>query len=262
MLMAERFSQGAQNLNFQGTRVRADIMNSLQEKIVFLTGASHGIGRELALRLAREKARLAFCGRDREALEETARRVEKLTSTAPLFESFDLACERDLVAFYREVRSRMGVPDILINNAGFNSRKVLVWEMASEEFDAMMAVNLKAPFILLREAAPDMIARKSGHIVNILSTVCHFANEKMGVYTAAKRGLEGLMGVALKELRPYGVRVSAIYPGGVDTGFRPYPRPDYMRPESVAEAVCAVLCMPEDLVVHSFTFRPMVETNF
>jgi NAD(P)-dependent dehydrogenase (short-subunit alcohol dehydrogenase family) len=98
--------------------------------------------------------------------------------------------------------------------------------------------------------------------VNVLSTVCHFANETMGAYTTAKRGLDGLTAVLLKEARPHGIRVSAVYPGGTDTDFRPKRRPDYLRPESVAEAVYFTLATPEDLVVHGITFRPMVETNF
>jgi len=84
----------------------------------------------------------------------------------------------------------------------------------------------------------------------------------MGVYTAAKRGFEGWSRVLLKELRPHGIRVSAVYPGGTDTTFRAKNRPDCLRPESVAEAICAVLTLPEDLIVHDITFRPMVETNF
>jgi NADP-dependent 3-hydroxy acid dehydrogenase YdfG len=96
----------------------------------------------------------------------------------------------------------------------------------------------------------------------VLSTCCHFANENMGVYTATKTGLDGLTGVLRKEARAHGVRVSAVYPGGVDTTFRAGRRPEYLKAESVAEAIHAVLTLPEDLVVHSFTFRPMVESNF
>jgi NADP-dependent 3-hydroxy acid dehydrogenase YdfG len=107
-----------------------------------------------------------------------------------------------------------------------------------------------------------MKEKGGGHIVNILSTVCHFSVENMGVYTAAKKGLQGLTDVFRKEARPFNIRVTSIYPGGVDTEFRKVPRHDYMKPESVAEAVYSCLTFPEDLVVHHMTFRPMVETNF
>jgi NAD(P)-dependent dehydrogenase (short-subunit alcohol dehydrogenase family) len=114
----------------------------------------------------------------------------------------------------------------------------------------------------MREAFPDMRAAGGGRIVNILSTVCHFDNETMGAYTAAKKGLQGLTDVFRKEARPHNVHVISIYPGGTDTAFRPAPRPDYMRPESVAEAVVAALRLPDDCCVHHLTFRPPVETNY
>lgn len=237
-------------------------MTSSSLETIILTGATRGIGRALALRLARDGARLALCGRDAKALSKVAGEAGGLSKAAVLSRSLDLADEKAIEDFYRAARDALGPPDVLINNAGYNARKAPLHEVATDEFDAMMAVNLRAPFILCREALADMIPRGSGHIVNILSTVCHFSNENMGVYTAAKCGLDGLTGVLLKEARPHGIRVSAVYPGGTDTTFRPKQRPDYMKPESVAEVVHAVLSLPEDVVVHGMTFRPMVETNF
>ncbi|HZN58767.1 MAG TPA: SDR family oxidoreductase [Planctomycetota bacterium] len=235
---------------------------SIQGKTVLLTGASRGIGRSIALRLARENVRLALCARDTAALEKVAAEAKSAGASAVFVKAFDLAEERAIVDFVRSSSDAVGPADVLINNAGFNPRKAPVAEVTTEEFDGIVAVNLRAPFILLREVLRAMILRRTGHIVNILSTVCHYANESMGAYTAAKRGLEGLAGVLLKEARPQGVRVSAVYPGGTDTTFRAVRRPDYMSPDSVAEAVYAVLTLPEDLTVHSMTFRPWVETNF
>ncbi|MBN1417553.1 MAG: SDR family oxidoreductase [Planctomycetes bacterium] len=237
-------------------------MEDLRGKTIYLTGASRGIGRAIALRLAPGGVRLALCGRDQRALDAVAAEIERLGSPPPFLRRFDLADEAAALGFYRDAKAALGPPDILINNAGYNARKAPIAEVTGEEFDAMIAVNLKAPFLLCREAVRDMTARGSGHIVNILSTVCLFSNETMGAYTAVKKGLEGLTGVLLKEARPRGVRVSAVYPGGTDTAFRANPRPDYMKPESVADAVHAVLTLPEDLVVHGIVFRPMVETNF
>jgi NAD(P)-dependent dehydrogenase (short-subunit alcohol dehydrogenase family) len=234
----------------------------MKQKTVFLTGASRGIGRAVALRLARAGARLALAGRDRRALETVAEEARALSAAEVFISAFDLREEEAVLGFYREARRSLGPPEVLINNAGFISRRAPIAEMTTEEFDATLSVNLRAPFILIREALRDMAAREKGHLVNILSTVCHHANENMGIYTAAKMGLSGLTEVLRKEARPRGIRVSAIYPGGTDTDFRPKRRPEYMKPESVAEAVHAVLTMPEDLVVHSLTFRPMVETNF
>jgi NAD(P)-dependent dehydrogenase (short-subunit alcohol dehydrogenase family) len=237
-------------------------MRTIEGKIVYLTGASRGIGRSLALLIARDRARLALCGRDAAALAEVASEAGRLSGAPTFHGSFDLATAEGPASFYAAAREALGPPDILINNAGFNPRKAPVGDVGVAEFDGILAVNLRAPFILMREAFRDMKIRGAGHIVNVLSTVCHFDNESMGAYTAAKRGLQGLTGVFRKEARPHGVRVTSVYPGGANTAFRPTPRPDYMSPEGVAAAIRAVLVLPDDVVVHDITFRPMVETNF
>jgi NAD(P)-dependent dehydrogenase (short-subunit alcohol dehydrogenase family) len=235
---------------------------SLKDRVVFLTGASRGIGKATALRLAQDGARLALCGRDAAALGEVEAEVLRRGAPAAVTRAFDLADTQAIVASFRDARSQLGPIDILINNAGFNPRKAPLGEVTAEELDSILAINLRAPFLCIREALADMIPRRSGHIVNVLSTVCHFANEGMGAYTVAKKGLEGLSGVLLKEARQHSIKVSAVYPGGTDTSFRANARPDYMRPESVAAAIHAVLTLPEDVVVHGLTFRPSVETNF
>ncbi len=237
-------------------------MRSLIGKVIYLTGATKGIGRSTALLLAAQSTVLALCGRDTAALEEMKRLVVSEGAPEPFTKSFDLTDEKKILEFYRQAKNTVGPPDILINNAGYNSRKARVADVKTEEFDRIIAVNLRAPFILMREAARDMEARDSGHIVNVLSSVCHFDIETMGAYTAAKKGLQGLTDVFRKEVRERNVRVTSIYPGGTDTDFREQSRPHYMRPESVAEAIVASLTLPEDVVPHHFTFRPMSEKNF
>ncbi len=235
---------------------------SLSGKIIYLTGATRGIGRAVALRLAPEGALLALCGRDKAALEEVKSEALRLGARSVFSRAFDLRDEGAVESFYQGACKELGPPDILINNAGYNERKAYLWETTTEEFDRMVAVNLRAPYLLMRLAFGHMKEKGGGHVVNILSTVCHFDNERMSIYTATKKGLQGLTDVFRKEARPHNIAVTSIYPGGVDTDFRPQKRPDYMRPESVAEAVVAVLKAPEDLIVHHLTFRPQVETNF
>ena len=107
-----------------------------------------------------------------------------------------------------------------------------------------------------------MIGVQGGHIVNVISSVVHLGIETMGAYSTMKMGLLGLTRVLIKEARPYGVKVTAVHPGGTDTNFREKERPDYMKPESVAHMIGDVLFAPDDVVVHELTFRPLVETNF
>jgi NAD(P)-dependent dehydrogenase (short-subunit alcohol dehydrogenase family) len=236
-------------------------LGNLNGKSILLTGATKGIGRAIALRLAGDGCRLALCGRNRNDMQSLTARIEDLNAPGPFVRCFDLTEEEELCDFYRGAVEQNGPLDVLINNAGYNHRKALLWEVGTEDFDRMMAVNLRAPFLLMRESFPDM-KKQGGHVVNILSTVCHSSNETMGVYTAAKAGLQAMTDIFRKEARPFNIRVTSIYPGGTDTPFRKAKRPEYMRPESVAEAVYTALTLPEDLVVHHLTFRPMVETNF
>ena len=233
-------------------------MGALEGRTVVLTGASRGIGRSLAGCLAAEGARLGICGRDKAALSELEGELGRPVVTA----AFDLCFEAPALDFLAKVRAELGAIDVLINNAGFNPRKAPLVEVATEEFDSILAVNLRAPFLLMRECARDMKEKGGGHVINILSTVCHSDMETMGAYTAAKEGLRALTNVFRKEVLEDGIRVTAVYPGGTDTDFRPNSRPDYMKPSSVAAAVLTALTLPEDLVVHELTFRPMVENNF
>ena len=233
-------------------------MGALEGRTVVLTGASRGIGRSLAGCLAAEGARLGICGRDKAALSELEGELGRPVGTA----AFDLCFEAPALDFLAKVRAELGGIDVLINNAGFNPRKAPLVEVATEEFDSILAVNLRAPFLLMRECARDMKEKGGGHVINILSTVCHSDMETMGAYTAAKEGLRALTNVFRKEVLEDGIRVTAVYPGGTDTDFRPNSRPDYMKPSSVAAAVLTALTLPEDLVVHELTFRPMVENNF
>jgi NAD(P)-dependent dehydrogenase (short-subunit alcohol dehydrogenase family) len=235
---------------------------ALNGQVAFITGATRGIGRAIAVRLARDDARLALCGRDAEALAAVSEEVRATGAETPFTGTFDLADEEAVLGFYGAARAAVGPPAILINNAGYNPRKAPLLEVTGAELDRILAVNLKAPFLLAREALRDMAERGAGHIVNLLSTVCHTSMETMGAYTASKNGLEGLSGVLLKEARALGVKVSLVYPGGTDTEFRPKARPDYMRPESVAETVHALLTLPADVIIQGITFRPLVETNF
>lgn len=164
---------------------------------------------------------------------------------------------------YAAAKKALGAaPEVLVNNAGINPRKSPIADATLEDFDAQYAVNLRAPFLLCREAMRDMSAARRGHIVNIISSTALFANETMGIYTAMKSGMRGLTGVLIKEARRVGIKVTGVYPGGVDTEFRKVPRHDYMKPESAAKLIVDAIYAPDDAVVHELVFRPMVEENF
>lgn len=224
---------------------------------VLVTGASSGIGRDLVRQLCARGLTVFATGRD------VARLVSLRQETGCFVEPFDLAMPEAPAALYAAAKAAFGAPpDAVINNAGFNRRKGPVTDITAADLDGHMAVNFRAAALLCGQAMRDMIPRKSGHIINVVSTVVWHKAENYSVYCAAKCALHGLTVCLIKEARPHGIKVTGVYPGGTDTPFRALDRPDYMKPESAARMIVDTLFAPDDVVVHQLTFRPMVEANF
>ncbi|VUD62692.1 putative oxidoreductase [Thalassocella blandensis] len=222
-------------------------------KTALVTGASRGIGKATVKRLCDMGYKVFATGRDANSLAQLQDETQCTVAV------YDLQEADAVVALFKQAEQVLGHVDVVINNAGFNSRKSPLVETTLQEFDAQYAVNLRAPYLLCREALKHMLPRKQGYIINVISTVAKRINETMGIYTAMKSGLDGLNGVLMKEAQPNGIKVTAVYPGGVNTAFRAQARPQYMQAESVAYMITQLLTNPADVVVHELTFRPMVE---
>jgi short-subunit dehydrogenase len=225
-------------------------------RTALITGATGGIGREVARQLKAARFEIFVSGRDREKLTSLRNELGCLGRTA------DLSDPEAPNQLYAAAREALGHIDVLVNNAGFNKAKEPIQKITITDLDASFAVNARAPILLAREALREMGPRRSGHIINVISSVAHVKLENYSVYSAMKYALHGFTGCLIKEARQAGVKVTAVYPGGVDTEFRPQPRPDYMRPDSAASVIVQCLLAPEDVVVHEITYRPIVETNF
>jgi NAD(P)-dependent dehydrogenase (short-subunit alcohol dehydrogenase family) len=221
-----------------------------------ITGASRGIGREVARQLKTAGWQVFVTGRDTPLIESLQSELGCPGRAA------DLAETRSVLDLFTAARQALGRVDVLVNNAGFNRAKTPVTEITAEELDASYAVNVRAPILLAREALKEMAPRRSGHIVNVISSVVHANMENFSVYSSMKNALHGFTGCLIKEARQVGVKVTGVYPGGVDTTFRAAARPDYMRPESAARMIVQCITAPEDVVVHELTYRPIIETNF
>lgn len=222
-------------------------------RTILVTGATSGIGYALVEELTRLGYQVFATGRNQEALTRLKQ------ATGCLGETADLADPAALLALYASAEQALGPIDVLVNNAGMNSRKAPLMETSLEEFDQQYAINLRAPYLLAREALKSMQPRGRGYLINVVSTVAKRSSETMGIYTAMKQGLAGLSQVMMKEAQPHGIRVTTLFPGGTDTGFRPQARPQYMQPASVARTLVHLLTLPEDVVMHEMTFRPPVE---
>lgn len=225
-------------------------------RTILITGATRGIGRELAKQLMEMGFRVFGTGRDAALLEALKAEIGCLGVVA------DLSDPEQVVGIYAKAKAALGTIDILVNNAGLNHLKAPVVEIGLDDWELQYAVNLRAPFLLSREALRDMAARKSGHIVNVVSTIAKTSSPNYALYTTMKYGLMGFTKCLIKEARETNVKVTAVYPGGTDTDFRAADRPEYLRAESAAKMIVHCITAPDDVVVHDLTYRPMIESNF
>jgi NAD(P)-dependent dehydrogenase (short-subunit alcohol dehydrogenase family) len=234
----------------------------LDGKVALVTGASRGIGRATALAMARAGADVVAAARTRAQLQSLSREIKAETGRSALVCEVDVSEEAAVSEMVAAALEAFGRIDILVNNAGLRTGKAVLWQTTTAEWDTMIAVNLRGAFLCCRAVLPHMIEQGSGHVINIVSTVSQIGLENMSGYSASKWGLLGMTKSLVKEARPYGIRVTAISPGGTDSSFRPESRPQYLAPETVADTVVFVASLPENAVVHDLVVRPIVETNF
>jgi NADP-dependent 3-hydroxy acid dehydrogenase YdfG len=233
----------------------------LKDKNILITGATSGIGREIALKLMAEAANCAMCGRSKTKMEHLINDSAEFNSKK-YFETFDIRDDDKIFSFITKSKEVLGEIDILINCAGINSERADVENISVSELRKMIDVNFVAPFLFIQNIYKDMINKKDGMIINVMSTVCNFSNEGIAAYTASKAGFDGLAKVLRKEARNHNVQICSIYPGGVDTDFREASRPQYLNPEIVADSVVSMIKLNSNSCVDELTIRPMVETNF
>lgn len=233
----------------------------LANKKILVTGATSGIGKCLTLKLIEYGAQVAWCGRNENKATELILEIKNKRSNY-FYKTFDVSKEGAIVNFVEEAHDKLGEIDILVNCAGVNSSKDLVSNIKSYDLEWMLKINLVAPFIFMREVYKRMSIDSPGMFINVLSTVCNFSNEETGSYTASKAGFDALVKVFRKEVREHNKKVCSIYPGGVDTPFREASKPQYLRPETVADAIISMLHYDSNTSIDELVVRPLIEKNY
>jgi NAD(P)-dependent dehydrogenase (short-subunit alcohol dehydrogenase family) len=206
-------------------------MGLLDGKVAVVTGGSRGIGLAIAERFASEGARVAICGRDEQTLTRAAAQITSVRAGAEVaWVRCDVGRFADARHLHASVDRQLGVPDLIVNNAGVVVRKRLD-ELSEEEWDAVLDANLKGTFNVTRVFLPQMRSRGSGRIVNIASISARLGTPTLTAYCAAKHGVIGFTRALAEETRDVGIQVNAICPGSVDTemltgsGFPPMMKP-------------------------------------
>jgi NAD(P)-dependent dehydrogenase (short-subunit alcohol dehydrogenase family) len=183
----------------------------LQDRIALVTGASKGLGKAMAIALAREGARVALVSRDADKLNSVAEEIRENGGAAEVFRA-DVGNESEVAALESEVVSRLGKVQILINNAGVNVRKNIT-DFTLDEWNFVVGTNLTAVFLMCRAFVPHMKGSGYGRILNMTSIMSHISLPGRAAYSSSKAGLLGLTKALALELAPEGVTVNGISPG-------------------------------------------------
>ncbi|MGH9523849.1 MAG: SDR family oxidoreductase [Terriglobales bacterium] len=233
-------------------------LQPLKGKTAVVTGGGRGIGAAIARRLAEMGASVIIAGRNLSPLEKTAAAIrENGGSCEPSV--CDVA---DLTAVERladSIRAMHGHCDILVNNAGVGSFSAPLHELAPEEWDRVMNINLRGAYYCMRAFTPLMIERGGGDIVNISSIAGKNALPNGAVYAASKWGLNGLSYSAAEELRRYNIRVTVVCPGSTATELSPHEGKDphkMLQPDDVARVVEMVVTQSPQSFASEIVLRP------
>ena len=233
-------------------------MKSLTGKVAVVTGAGRGIGRAIGVALGRAGARVVLAARSAAELRAVAEEIRGGNGDA-LDLPTDVTRDDELERLVQRTLKEWGPIDILVNNAGWGKTGPIV-NAKPEDWDATLKVNLRAPMILTRLVLPVMQEKKSGAIINIGSISAKAGQANTAAYSASKFGLLGFTQSLFEEVREYGIKVSVIHPGFVDTPLIPQnkrvDRSKMIHPDDIAETVLYVLSSPLNSCPVEITVRP------
>lgn len=225
-----------------------------ERDLSIVTGASRGIGKGIALKLASENHDVMIFGRDKNALVEVQKTIKNFGVESDYFigdavdVDFVKKSVKDILAKYKKV-------DHLINNAGMGIFKKIV-DAELKDFQKQINVNLYGVFNFTNAVLPGMIERKKGSIITIASLAGKNSFVGGAMYSASKHAVLGFMRSLMLEVREFNIRAASICPGSVDTNFGLSRKKEILEPEDVADAVLAVIKLPVRALMSEIDLRP------
>ena len=228
--------------------------------VALVTGAGSGLGAATVRLLAEHGARIILADVNKEAAGEVAAEY----GGRPVY--MDLADAGSIEGGVTDALETEGRIDMLVNSAGLDFIRSAS-ELTLEEWDNVINVNLRAPWLLAKLVMPRMMERGSGQILNVASTAAKKGWDNAAAYASSKHGLLGLTQVLHSEGRRHGVRAMAVVPGGMRTNFfaalDPPPPPENLQPpETVARSILFMLSQPLNSVIHELIVTPITETSY
>jgi NAD(P)-dependent dehydrogenase (short-subunit alcohol dehydrogenase family) len=240
-------------------------MEALKGKVILVTGGARGLGEAICRTLTEAGATVIPADIRSDLLEKLAEDINSSgKKIRPLI--LDVCDEKQVEQLLKQIVEEYGSLDVVINNAAID-KTVSIEELSIAEWDDIMAVNLRGPFVVSKMALPYMKRQGSGHIVNITSTAAKRTWANASAYHASKWGLLGFSHALHVEARPHNVKVTAIIAGGMRTPFLIDRFPDLdtgllQDPKNVAETIRFILTQPAETVIPEVTVLPMKETSW
>ena len=229
---------------------------NLDSKTIIISGASRGIGRATALLLARNGANVVVTARSADELKTLEAEHTNIVAVPG-----DVTSEADMATVVQTALDRFGRIDVVINNAGYGIFKN-VDELSVQEWDDLMATNVKGTFVLTKAALPTLKAQGAGHVVVVASDVAKRTFAGGSLYTASKYAQEAFTGALRKEVRSFGIKVTGVYSGLVDSNFHEKGHghetsKNWLKNEDMAESMLFIVSRPAHVVIDEFMVHPL-----
>lgn len=244
----------------------------MQKRIALITGATSGIGEATAILLANNSFDLILCGRRKDRLNALEKSLGSLTKVTTL--AFDVRNLNDVKSALHSLSNQWKSIDVLINNAGNAHGLDPIQTGSTEDWDAMMDINVKGLLYVSREIMPGMISRAKGHIVNIGSIAGKEVYPNGNVYCASKHAVDAITNGMRMDLNPYGIKVTGIHPGLVETEFsivrfkgdetraaNVYKGLDPLTGKDIAELILFTITRPAHVVVADMIVLPTAQAS-
>lgn len=231
----------------------------MKDKVALVTGGSRGIGKEIALGLARKGANVAITYNSNESLAQEVIEDIKQFGVKAIAIKGNSAIEEDVNNIVSKVEEELGTIDILVNNAGITKDNLII-RMKSEDWDDVLNVNLKGTFLTTKAVVRGMMKKRYGKIINISSVVGVSGNAGQGNYSASKAGVIGFTKSMAKELASRGIRVNAIAPGFIKTDMTDVLK-DEIKEELLRNIPLGTLGDPKD-IANAVNFLASEESDY